>query len=168
MCSLSAKAPLLRLPTELHLEIISHLHRPGDPYAALDLTRLRLTNRCFNSLVEPPTLAALLRVESTHFCHRNNLYVCRVCRRLRRAWWFSRVNKSDLRVREGMGQGSRFCKECAAVAISQGYHRYEMCGEHGAPPRAALLCGSQELRQRSPLLQLGLTLLRRSACSAVY
>jgi hypothetical protein len=122
MCSLSAKAPLLRLPTELHLEIISHLHRPGDPYAALDLTRLRLTNRCFNSLVEPPTLAALLRVESTHFCHRNNLYVCRVRRRLRRAWWFSRVNKSDLRVREGMGQGSRFCKECAAVAISQGYH----------------------------------------------
>lgn len=80
-------SPLLRLPVELHLEVISHLlgadinKASDDEFSAL---RLRLVNHYFHSLIPAPDLAALHRLGCSDFAIRNSLMPCNLCARLRR------------------------------------------------------------------------------------
>jgi hypothetical protein len=80
---LLALPPLLRIPTELHLEITSHLDDQKSKDDGFSLLRLRLTNRLFYTLIPASTHAMLLRLESSRFAKVRKLFACRFCVRLR-------------------------------------------------------------------------------------
>jgi hypothetical protein len=79
-------SPLMRLPTELQLEIIDNLHRIGaddKQYGALSVWSLRISNRHFYNLISKPNHADLLALERTQHIQINRLYTCSECVRIR-------------------------------------------------------------------------------------
>jgi hypothetical protein len=93
--SLSASSPasippLLRLPAELHLDIVSELEE-SDPEGAIATFNLRLSNRYFYNLVDKPSHDTLLYIEKKSWAVSRSLYTCKFCVRLRPASTFARA-----------------------------------------------------------------------------
>ncbi|KAH5617658.1 hypothetical protein HBI23_251530 [Parastagonospora nodorum] len=112
MASLAADAPLppiLRLPEELHLEVVSHLQ---DNESRFSLIRLRLVNRFFHKLMPAPSHDELMVLEHTQFARNNSLYACKHCIRLRSSVHFA---SSMLKGKTGLNGSyawKRFCADC--------------------------------------------------------
>jgi hypothetical protein len=103
--------PLLRLPAELHLEIVSELQE-SDGERALARLNLRLSNRYFYNLIDKPSHFTLLNDERTPWAVARSLYTCRYCTRLRRA---SNFAGKMLKGKTGLNGGEpnrRFCADC--------------------------------------------------------
>jgi hypothetical protein len=116
---------LLRLPSELHLTIISFL--PGFEDANdehdLALLQLRQTNRYFRNLVPSPTHSDLLSLESALF--KYSAYACKFCLCLLLKTKFASSMLKGPRGVNGTARDRRFCAECGfditAVGLSQRY-----------------------------------------------
>ncbi|MCJ1383333.1 hypothetical protein MMC17_006446 [Xylographa soralifera] len=95
---LQTPAPILTLPTELHLAIIAYL-----PFSARQF--LRLTSHHFATLFPPfSTHPALLAAEQDPGARDLNIFACAVCLRLRRGGKFAdrlRKARGEVRVSEG-------------------------------------------------------------------
>jgi hypothetical protein len=107
--------PLLRLPTELHDQIISHLQDAcidGSDAALLSMPRLRLTNRYFHNLIPAPDHATLLRLEQSLWALQNSLYTCCHCVRLQPPSAFADTMMLGKKRRGGPDYEKRFCADC--------------------------------------------------------
>lgn len=104
---------LLHLPTELHLQIISHL-------SPLGIFCLRSTNRHFHNITPRPTHDMLLQIEKTRLARQRGWYACRRCIRLRHESCFaeSQLKKYSL---DSSYRHKRFCADCG-FGGGDGYH----------------------------------------------
>lgn len=81
--------PLLRLPVELHLEIVSYLS--GDHCCRVfDSLALRLVNRYFYYGLDAPSHEQLLSLETTECGFAYQVCICKYCLCLRRADKFAK------------------------------------------------------------------------------
>jgi hypothetical protein len=113
LATMSALTPLiLRLPTELHLDIIDKLRSDAQPDAQLAVMRLRLTNQYFHALIPPATHTTLLSLETTPFAHGNCLYTCKHCLRLRPWTHFADAMMVKKKRQGAMEAKMRFCADC--------------------------------------------------------
>lgn len=121
MANSSPKPPLLRLPTELHLEIIEYLqityHSSCNPIDILSLLNLHLTSRVFYSLLAAPTFSDLHIYKHSPFVREMGLYTCNYCVRLRHGSCFSRRQIKSPRGHRGKDSGKRVCLDCAAAPV---------------------------------------------------
>lgn len=106
-----ASPPLLRLPIELHQNIIGHLDLQ-------DRAALAMTNRYF-SVVATPTYKTFLDSEMTERAVAQNLYTCKGCARFRRAEEFANDMIKDRRGRHGQAAATRFCLDCG---VGRGFY----------------------------------------------
>ncbi|KAF2105334.1 hypothetical protein BDV96DRAFT_509545, partial [Lophiotrema nucula] len=111
--------PFLRLPVEFHKDILDLIitHSPES------LLTLRLTNRYFYTLIQPPAHTLLLAVEQTPFARTRALYTCRYCVGLRPHFSFA---DAMLRGRTGLnGKESQkqFCADWGLKSVP-GQTRY--------------------------------------------
>jgi len=97
--------PLLRLPIELHRDII-------DKLAFQDRVRLTLTCRYFLSIIKPPTYQDLLAVEISSWAVSSELYTCKFCIRLRHLRRYADDMRKGKRARHGVDVNTRFCLDC--------------------------------------------------------
>lgn len=97
--------PLLRLPVELHQEIISSLELQ-------DRARLALTNRYFAATVQPPSRQEFLVAETLPWAISKELYACKGCVRFRHLLTFSDDMRKGKRGRHGVNAHTRFCVKC--------------------------------------------------------
>ncbi|KAF2016317.1 hypothetical protein BU24DRAFT_199136 [Aaosphaeria arxii CBS 175.79] len=104
--------PLLRLPSELHLAIISFLPDLKDAKGEHDLAllQLRRTNRYFRNLVPPPTHNDLLSLELA-LC-KYSVYACKFCLRLQPKTKFAYAMLKGKTGVNGKARDRRFCAEC--------------------------------------------------------
>ena len=114
--------PILRLATELHLNIVSQL-KDADEGGAFAARHLRLTNRHFYNIVEQATHSELLRVEQTEWAMERRLYACMYCIRLRHASKFADTMLKGKTGRNGTQTYRRFCVDCG-FAPPKGQTRY--------------------------------------------
>ncbi|KAF2197274.1 F-box domain-containing protein [Delitschia confertaspora ATCC 74209] len=105
MSSTSSAPPLLRLPVELHRDIVDLL-----PFQ--DKVRLRLTNQHFCSVIKPPTHQEYLAVESRPWATSQSLFACSACKRLRPLLKFSDDMRKGSKSRHGSEAHLRFCIDC--------------------------------------------------------
>jgi len=97
--------PLLRLPVELHLEIIS----------LLDLSNkanLAFTTRYFRSIIPTPTHAEFLAAEGTTWAKTKQLYTCKGCVRFHHWKAFADDMRKGKWCRSGILAHTRFCLKC--------------------------------------------------------
>jgi hypothetical protein len=85
--------------------------------------RLRLVNKHFNNIINPPTHTTLLRLEHTAFVKRHRIYVCRHCIRLRPHTHFADAMITRKRSHAAVDAEKRFCADCgfAPSSSQQGY-----------------------------------------------
>lgn len=93
--------PFLRLPLELHREIIDRL-------PILDRESLKSTNRYFRSIIKSPTIAELLAAEAID----NEHFACSDCLRLLPLKKFSNDMRKGRKGRRGSEAHTRFCVKC--------------------------------------------------------
>jgi hypothetical protein len=110
---------LLRLPTELHCEIFSHLQDAHDNTDLL-LIPLCLTNQYFHDLIPATDHATLLCFEQTPFARSRKFYACSKCVRLRPARVFSYTMLYGKTGVHGKSPDKRFCADCGFTK-PQGY-----------------------------------------------
>jgi hypothetical protein len=115
--------PLLRLPNETHLEIVSYLD--DDVFSLL---RLRLTNRFYYALIPAPTHSTLSRLACTTFAKDKRLYACKSCVRLRHQYHFQREILISQRARMRKYQRELFCAECEFLADQKLYEGLPQMG----------------------------------------
>jgi hypothetical protein len=119
MASLAADAPLppiLRLPDELHLTVVSHLQ---DNESRFSLLRLRLVNRFFQKLIPAPSHDELIVLEHTQFARNNSLYACKHCIRLRSSVHFASNMLKGKTGLNGSYAWKRFCADCGFNVVDQ-------------------------------------------------
>ncbi|KAF2790002.1 hypothetical protein K505DRAFT_252165 [Melanomma pulvis-pyrius CBS 109.77] len=97
--------PLLRLPIELHRDIIDKLELQ-------DRVRLAHTCRYFLSTIKPPTHGEFLATETSPWAVSNQLYTCRGCVRFRHLRRFTDDMRKGKRARRGVEAHTRFCVDC--------------------------------------------------------
>lgn len=107
--------PLLRLPVELHLEIISYLS--GDRCCRVfDRLALRLVNRYLYYGLDAPSLDQLRALETSACGAYYKVFVCRYCLCLRRADKFvDKILKGNCGkdwAGDKWGQKDRWCADC--------------------------------------------------------
>jgi len=104
--------PLLRLPAELHLTIISFLPKLSDAKDKHDLAilQLRQTNRYFHGLIPAPTHTDLLFLELV--LYQDSVYACKFCLRLRPWTKFASAMLKGKTGLNGFSPEKRFCAEC--------------------------------------------------------
>lgn len=105
MAPLLVLPPLLRLPIELHYEIVSHLELQ-------DRVRLTLTSRYFTSLIEPTTFKDFLTAETGPWAISKDYYACKGCKRFRHLLQFADDMRKGKRARHGVDAQARFCVQC--------------------------------------------------------
>jgi hypothetical protein len=110
--------PLLRLPAELHLDIVSELEE-SDPEGAVATLNLRLSNRYFYNLVDKPSHDTLLYVEKTSWAVSRSLYTCKFCVRLRPASTFAETMLKGKTGPNGLWAKKRFCADCGFAAVQR-------------------------------------------------
>lgn len=134
----NALPPLLRLATELHLEIISYLPDVIDAEEVHDLAvlRLRATNRYFHKLTPGPTHHELLHLEHLSFVTAHPLYACRFCVRLRPKSNFALAKLSGKTGINGFSRWKRFCADCGFDTTFVGK------SERYSPGARAVVCGT--------------------------
>lgn len=119
--SVTPGSPLLRLPTEPHLEILTHLEvdpkdKPSDD--DFSLLHLRLVNRYFHHLVRPCP-----RLRYTNPTREDSvLLACKDCLR----FCPLKVMGSYISIRERVPRPCRprrvrFCGECHSAQVEKGY-----------------------------------------------
>ncbi|KAF3010029.1 hypothetical protein E8E13_011469 [Curvularia kusanoi] len=120
--------PLLRLPSELHLDILSHLPDITSAKDEHDLAilHLRSTNQYFRNLIPPPTHAQLLHIESVLSpTHSGKVYACRFCLFLLPRTKFATGMLKGKTGINGTGREGRFCAACGfntnTTGRGQGY-----------------------------------------------
>lgn len=96
---------LLRLPTELLLEIISNLEFHNK-------AKFAATCHSIRSLIEPLTHHDFLIAEKANWATSRGLYTCKLCIRLRRFNAFADDMKKGKYDRDGKKADTRFCLEC--------------------------------------------------------
>ena len=96
---------LLLLPTELQLQVISHL----DLLAAANL---RLSCRRFYDIIPKLTNEQLLELERSEFAKQKKLYFCGLCGRLRTSEKFPFATLYHTVVRGGIHAPKRVCRDC--------------------------------------------------------
>jgi hypothetical protein len=114
--------PLLRVPAELHLDIVSEFQE-SDEEGALATLYFRLSNRYFYNLIDKLTHDTLLFIEKTPWAVGRTLYTCKFCVRLRCAATFA---EAMLKGKTGINGGfryKRFCANCGFAAV-KGKTRY--------------------------------------------
>jgi hypothetical protein len=97
--------PLLRLPVELHLEVVG----------LLDLTNkvnLAFTTRYFRSIIPTPTHAEFLAAEGATWAKTRQLYTCKGCIRFRHWKAFADDMRKGRWCRSGTLAHTRFCLNC--------------------------------------------------------
>lgn len=99
--------PLLRLPVELHQDIIDCLRDDGDELANLYIMRLRLTNRYFHDLIPKATQQTVFALEDTAWGHAGELYAYKHCVRLR-----LRSQFADVMLWKGMHHCGKDAAKC--------------------------------------------------------
>lgn len=97
--------PLLRLPVELHLDILFYLD-------LRDTSNLAFTNRYFRSITPPPSHNDFLDAESSTWAKENRFYTCKGCVRFRRFEDFADDMKKGKRGRSQVDANARFCLKC--------------------------------------------------------
>ncbi|KAF2470567.1 uncharacterized protein BDR25DRAFT_160324, partial [Lindgomyces ingoldianus] len=102
--------PLLRLPVELHKDILDILKLA--PTATQSILCLRLVNRYFYTLVPAPSHAMLLTAEREVWACRLCLYACRYCLRLRKGGNFADAMLKGRTGLNGKEPAKRFCVDC--------------------------------------------------------
>lgn len=113
--------PFLRLPVELHLDIIIHLELH-------DRVSLTLTNRYFRSIIPPPSHIDFLVAEVSTWATARHLYTCKGCVRFRRYEEFADDMKKGKRCRSFAEANTRFCLKCGVDGLySPGTH-LTICG----------------------------------------
>ncbi|KAF2188927.1 F-box domain-containing protein [Zopfia rhizophila CBS 207.26] len=100
--------PLLRLPIELHRDIVDHLELQ-------DRVRLRLTSRYFTSIIKPPTCQELLAAEATPWAFSRDLFTCKDCVRFRHLLKFTDDMRKGKRGRQGSEAHTRYCVDCGVA-----------------------------------------------------
>jgi len=124
----SAPPPLLRLPVELHRDIIDHLKGDADNTTddgSLALILLRLTNRHFYYLIPNTDHPTFLRLEHTAFVQEADLYTCKHCVRLRPGHEFAETMLNGKRTHGATESHKRFCADCGFTNTNEyeGYSR---------------------------------------------
>jgi hypothetical protein len=114
--------PLLRLPAELHLDIVSELEE-SDPEGVVATLNLRLSNRYFYNLVDKPSHGTLLYIEKMRWAVSRSLYTCKFCVRLRHTSTFAEAMLKGKTGPNGLQPERRFCADCGFAAV-QGETRY--------------------------------------------
>jgi hypothetical protein len=109
--------PLLRLPAELHLNIVSELQESGE-YGAFATLNLRLLNRYFYSLIDKPSHETLLSIEKTPWVIGRLVYTCRYCIRLRCITKFADAMLKGKTGPNGGQPEKRFCADCGFAAVT--------------------------------------------------
>lgn len=111
--------PFLRLPVELHLEVISWLDNPAAAdneddqiNGIVSVQQLRRTNYYFSTLIPPINHSTLLRLEKTAWARTNGLWSCRYCLRLRPTCKFAEKMLKGRTGRNGYHPELRFCADC--------------------------------------------------------
>jgi hypothetical protein len=99
---------LLRLPIELHLDIVDYLQLQ-------DRAVLASTNRYFKSIVDPLSHEAFLAAEQHDWATTRGLYACKGCTRFRRFEEFADEMKKGKRVRCGPEAKARLCLDCGVA-----------------------------------------------------
>jgi hypothetical protein len=113
--------PLLRLPNELHLEIISYLDDETLDDDIFSLLRLRLTNRFYRALVPAPTHPRLERLEYTTFAEDKGVYACKSCVCLRHEYHFHQGISISQRAPDNHYYCDLVCSECEFLADKKLY-----------------------------------------------
>ena len=103
-----AVAPLMRLPAELHLKIMTELGQVD----YLGMYTFRLCNKYFYNTISAPEHHQLLILEDLPFSLEHSLYTCRYCLRLRHASQFADKMLRGKTGRDGGDTGKRFCADC--------------------------------------------------------
>ena len=96
---------LLRLPAELHQDIIDFLELP-------EQAMLAGSCRYFASTIKQPTFEDFLQAEASEWAIARKLYVCKGCRRFRHLVDFSDDMRKGKRGRSGVEASTRFCIRC--------------------------------------------------------
>ncbi|KAH7384158.1 hypothetical protein DE146DRAFT_622698, partial [Phaeosphaeria sp. MPI-PUGE-AT-0046c] len=119
---------LMRLPAELHLNIIDKLELQ-------DTIVLARTNQYFRSIIPTPTHGDLMKAEADNWAKDHGLYACSGCVNLRRFEDFADDMKKGKRSRGGAEATERLCLRCG---VARGVYT------HGVPikiyGRAHVLC----------------------------
>lgn len=98
-------APVLRLPVELHLDIIKRLD-------IRDRVNLASTNRYFRFIIPPLTHDELLLAEESAWARSGQLYVCKGCVNFHSWASFADSMRKGKWCRSGMFANSRLCLKC--------------------------------------------------------
>jgi hypothetical protein len=104
--------PLLRVPAELHLDIVSEFQE-SDEEGALATLYFRLSNRYFYNLIDKLTHDTLLFIEKTPWAVGRTLYTCKFCVRLRCAATFA---EAMLKGKTGINGGFRYKRFATSVS----------------------------------------------------
>ncbi|KAF2258518.1 hypothetical protein CC78DRAFT_424110, partial [Lojkania enalia] len=100
---------LLRLPMELHRDIIDYIK------ALEDKVCLRLACRYFMSIIKHPAQEDFLIAETRAFAIENNLYTCKYCGNFRHLLKFADNMRKGKRARHGVDANTRFCVNCGVA-----------------------------------------------------
>ncbi|KAF2466128.1 uncharacterized protein BDR25DRAFT_79655 [Lindgomyces ingoldianus] len=98
-------SPLLRLPVELHWDIIDLLD-------IQDRARLACASQYFSSIIKPPTHQDFLAAETSPWATSRDLFTCKGCVRFRHLLQFTDDMRKGKRGRNGVGANTRFCIDC--------------------------------------------------------
>jgi hypothetical protein len=101
----TSPAPILRLPAELHLEIISLLD-------LRDSVGLSSTARYFRSIIPSPTHGEFLAAEESPWAKTKLLYTCKGCISFRSWERFADEMRKGKWCRSGTQAIARFCLKC--------------------------------------------------------
>jgi hypothetical protein len=105
MASSTLPPPVMRLPVELHRDIIDLLDLPA---RAL----LSASCRYFAFTIKKPTFEEFLEAEASEWATSKALYVCKGCARFRRLLQFSDDMRKGKRGRKEVDANTRFCVDC--------------------------------------------------------
>lgn len=97
--------PILRLPVELHLDIINRLDMR-------DSVNLASTTRYFRSVIPVPTHSELLVAEQSEWARANQLYVCKGCINFHSWENFADDMRKGKWCRSGTHANARLCLKC--------------------------------------------------------
>jgi hypothetical protein len=100
-----SQAPILRLPVELHLDIVDRL----DLHEKVELA---CTNRYFMSIIPPPSHNELLVAEKDPWPTAKELLTCKGCLRFCRLQDFADEMRKGRRCRGRSEAATRFCLKC--------------------------------------------------------
>ncbi|KAH7083739.1 hypothetical protein FB567DRAFT_447230 [Paraphoma chrysanthemicola] len=99
---------ILRLPVELHLQVLNQL-------AINDNVSITAVNRYFRTIVKPPSHADYLIAETDDWAKQKRLYACSGCSNFRRFEEFADAMRKGKYTRGGALANARLCLQCGIV-----------------------------------------------------